>query len=390
MSKIYAYVGNWTVKSQGADGGIGIYEYDAATGSLKYLETVRGDLVAGLLCVNQKCGVLYSIDETQNHAAFGNFGGGGRVAAFKIDPVNGHLSDLGSEQPTFSTLPTYVAQNNNGHFLVVANHGDKQAITKTYRTEDGAYHVATDFSVVNAALYPLDENGAILPACDLMEFPPDLSCNPPHIACLHSVYFDPKSDMAVMSNMKQNELLLLRVDTEKRKLVKLGVLHCKEGNWPRYGAFHPEKNIFYLNNEHALEINVVSYSANGAMEILQTVSSKPDFFLDRTGKRPLQQTDIHISADGRYLYGACRGGGVINVYAIGEDGLLSRAQSFKLEGEAPRGFEIAPDGRFMLVADPEAGTLATIAIGQDGKLSCTGISDHSMAHPAPIVFYCVD
>ncbi len=387
MSKTYAYIGNWTVKSQGADGGIAVYEYDEKEGRLSYIESVRGDLVAGLICADRKRGVIYSIDETQNHASFANFGGGGRVAAFKIDPASGKLSELGSEQPSFSTLPTYVAQDNSGEFLVVANHGDKQAITKTYRGDDGAYHITTDFSVVNAALYPVAEDGSILPACDLMEFPPDISSNPPRIACLHSFYFDPKSDLAMMSNMKQNELLMLRIDRERRRLVKVGVLHCKEGNWPRYGAFHPHKNIFYLNNEHALEINVVSYNANGAMEQLQTVSCQPDFFLDRTGKRPLQQTDIHISADGKYLYGACRGGGVINVYAIGEDGLLSRLQSFKLEGEAPRGFEIAPDGRFLLVADPEAGTVATVAIGEDGRLSATGISDHSMAHPAPIVFY---
>ena len=98
-------------------------------------------------------------------------------------------------------------------------------------------------------------------------------------------------------------------------------------------------------------------------------------------------SDIHISADGRYLYGACRGGGVINAYAIGDDGLLKRLQSLKLEGEAPRGFEISPDGRFLLVADPEAGTISTVAIGPDGRLSLTGIIDRSLGHPAPIVFY---
>lgn len=387
MAKTYAYVGNWTVKSAGADGGIGIYEYDEASGALRHIETVRGDLVAGMLCIDQKRGVLYSIDEAQNHAAFGHFGGGGRVAAFRIDPASGGLTLLGKEQPSFGTLTTYVAQSGDGDFLVVANHGDKQAITKTYRGEDGAYHISTDFSTVNAALYPLETDGAIGACCDLMEFPPDLSFNPPHIACLHAVYFAPDGEHCMMSNMKQNRLMLLRVDPQKRKLVNVAHLDCTEGNWPRYGAFHPEKKLFYLNNEHALEINVVAYDPAGKLELLQTVSSEPDFFLDRTGKKPLQQTDIRISADGRFLYGACRGGGVINVYAIGEDGLLSRLQSFKLEGEAPRGMELSPDGRFLLVADPEAGSISSVCVGEDGRLKLSGILNHALQHPAPIVFY---
>ena len=70
-----------------------------------------------------------------------------------------------------------------------------------------------------------------------------------------------------------------------------------------------------------------------------------------------------------------------------ESGELERIQSLKLEGEAPRGFEIAPDGRFLLVGDPEAHTISTVAIGEDGKLSLTGQLDENTLCPEPFCFY---
>lgn len=388
MGKTYVYVGNWTVKTKGAPGGISAYEYDEGTGALKFIETVRGDLASGMLCIDRKRGVLYSIDEKLDSEQFGMLGGGGRIAAFSIDPETGKIRDLGEEQPTFSTLTTYLAMDGTGKWMVVANHGDKQAVTKAVRSEDGTYHVTTDFSDVTAVLYPVAEDGSLLPAVDVMKFPPDYTFCPAHLACLHFVQFAPDGEHFMMTNMKQSRLLLGCVDRENGRLVIKGTLTCREGNWPRYGTFHPTKKLFYLNNEHGMEINVIRYSENGGMDQIQTVTAEPEFFLDRTGKRPLQQTDIHISRDGRYLYGALRGGGVINVYAVDEEsGEIERIQSMKLPGEAPRGFEIAPDGRFLLVGDPEAHTITTVAIGEDGKLSLTDQLDENTLCPAPFCFY---
>jgi 6-phosphogluconolactonase (cycloisomerase 2 family) len=106
--------------------------------------------------------------------------------------------------------------------------------------------------------------------------------------------------------MKQDCVFMLRIDRSRKKLIICGELACPEGNWPRYGAFHPSKNLFYLNNEHALVVNAIRYDSEGRMEIVQTIDSTPQLDLDTTGKRVLQ-SDLKISADGEYVYNFCRG-----------------------------------------------------------------------------------
>jgi 6-phosphogluconolactonase len=386
--KIFAYAGSWTVQAKGAEGGIGIYEYTEEDGSLRYIDTVRKDIVAGIMCVDQRRGVLYSIDEQQNNPAFAMQGGGGRVIAFSIDSETGALSELGDEQLSFGTLPTYVAQDGMAGWLVVVNHGDKQVITKTAKGPDGALSVFTDFSAVTAALYPLSPDGAILPPCDILAFEPDRSRIPARLPSLHAVYFAPDGEHCIVTNMKQDQVFMIRIDRERKKFTICDVLACPEGNWPRYGAFHPDKKLFYLNNEHALVVNVIQYDEEGKMKIVQTLDANPQFDLDMTGKRVLQ-SDLKISEDGRYVYNFCRGMDAVTVFAVDrENGLLCMIQSLKLNDEGPRGFAISPDGRFLLVANL-SGSVSTLAVGKDGKLSLTGMADHNMEYPGTVNFYSV-
>ena len=386
--KTFAYVGHWTVKAKEPNmGGITIYQYNESDGTLTYVDTVRTDLCAGQMCIDHRRGVLYAIDEAQNSPAFAMQGGGGRVVAFSIDRESGRLTELGAEQPTFGTLTTYAALDGRGEFLVVANHGDKQAITKTARDPDGTYRVVTDFSEVNAVLYPLAGDGAVLPACDMIPFAPDRSQYPARIACLHSVYFAHDGEHCIMTNMKQDQIMMLRVNREKKKLEICDVLDCPKGNWPRYGAFHPTRPLFYLNNEHGHEINVVRYSGDWKLEIIQTVKTAPEGGYPKTPKAAAQ-TEIRISADGRFVYNVIRGVHQATVLAVDkETGLLELVQRIQLRGEGPRDFDISPDGRFLLIGNLESGEVSTVAVGADGLLTDSGVSDKHVQYPGAVYFY---
>ena len=55
MSKIYAYVGNWSFQAKPTKGkGISIFEYEPETGDLKLIETIRPDVAAGQLQLDAK------------------------------------------------------------------------------------------------------------------------------------------------------------------------------------------------------------------------------------------------------------------------------------------------------------------------------------------------
>lgn len=385
--KTFAYVGSWTVQAKdNTKGGIGIYEYDEQTGGLRHLDTVRPDIVSGMMCVDQKRGVLYSVDEQTHSAAYGMQGGGGRVIAFAIDPDTGGLTQI-NEQPAFGTLTAYVDQDGTGDWLVAVNHSDKQVITKYRRMEDGVYQVETDYSTVTAVLYQLEQGGAILPAADLLVFPTDKSVTPARRACLHTVRFAPDGTHCFITNMKQDEMMMYRLDRERGKLVLCSKFNAPPKSFPRYAEFHPEKKLVYVNYEHADILHVLSYGEDGTLKLLQEVDTTPHPQHD-PGKKVIQ-TDLKVSRDGKYLYDFYRGANCVLTFAIEEQtGLLKRIQELPLGGlDSPRGCAIDPNGAFIVVANNLSNTLTTLRIQKDGTLSFVERMEGGMEFPGNVLFY---
>jgi 6-phosphogluconolactonase len=82
--------------------------------------------------------------------------------------------------------------------------------------------------------------------------------------------------------------------------------------------------------------------------------------------------DIHISANGRFLYGSNRGHNSIAVFDINGDGLKLKA-NVPVEGNWPRNFALSPDGRFLLVANQRSGNITVFSIDEKtGIPSFTG------------------
>lgn len=389
--KIFAYVGSWTVQAKDSTkGGIGIYEYSEQTGSLRHIDTVRPDIVSGMMCVDQKRGVLYCVDEQTHSAAYGMQGGGGRVLAFSIHPDTGELTQI-NEQPAFGTLTAYVEQDGTGDWLVAVNHSDKQVITKYRQAEDGSYLVETDYSTVTAVLYPLAPNGAILPAQDVIFFPTDKSVIPARRACLHTVRFAPDGTHCFITNMKQDEIMLYRLDRERGKLVLCSRLDAPAKSFPRYAEFHPKKNLIYVNYEHADILHVFSYGEDGALKLIQEVDTTPHPKHD-PGKKVIQ-TDLKISRDGKYLYDFYRGANCGLVFRVdGQTGLLERIQELPLGSgaDSPRGCAIDPNGAFLVVANNLSNTLTTLRIQEDGTLSLKERLEGGMEFPGNVLFYCAE
>lgn len=388
MGKTFVYVGTWTVQAPEDGGGIGIYAYREEDGSLEHLDTVHRELTAGMICIDQRRGVLYVIDEKENSADFGGEGGGGQVLAFSIDRETGALTELGQAQPSFGTLPAYVAQDGSGNWLVVCNHSERRTVTKYEREIDGRFRVVTEYSAVTAALYPLAADGTIGEAADIVSFPPDRSVCPPKVGCLHFVRFAADGEHLVMTNMKQDMVLAFFLDRKVGTLRECGRLIMPEGNFPHYLAFHPGKPLLYLNNEHAPVLNVVRYDGDWNMEVVQTVVMTPEADRDMTGKK-VMQTDVLVSADGAHVYVPIRGENSIRVFDVDEEtGFLTEKQGFYFGTDGnPRGIALSPDGRFLLAAENANHLVETFAVQQDGSLVWTGQADGSLSYPGNISFY---
>jgi 6-phosphogluconolactonase (cycloisomerase 2 family) len=92
--------------------------------------------------------------------------------------------------------------------------------------------------------------------------------------------------------------------------------------------------------------------ATGALSQQEIIPSVPPGF---TGTN--FTSEIRVSSDGRFIYGANRLSDTIGVFSIGPDGRLKQVSHASTLGDYPRIFTIDPSGRFVAVGNQRATTL---------------------------------
>ena len=73
--------------------------------------------------------------------------------------------------------------------------------------------------------------------------------------------------------------------------------------------------------------------------------------VEKDFKGKIHGADIHISADGKFLYETNRGDlNTISLFSIAKDGHLTFIETISTLGKGPRNFSIDPSDNFLLVA----------------------------------------
>ncbi|MGM9522467.1 MAG: lactonase family protein [Oscillospiraceae bacterium] len=378
--KTYVYVGNWNTRGEG---GIGIYDYDPSTGEAKYIKTVREDIVAGLIVADKKRGVIYSIDERSDNPDMPGKGGGGRVFSLRVDPETGNLEEI-SRQSAFGSMPAYITDDGTGNGLLLCNHSGNENITRIVKDENGHYRLERIFNDTAIMHYPINDDGSLGEPDDAYITPADGEI----YSCLHSVNLAPDGRSLVVCERNQDKAYLMHFDADSKKLVLDDTEQfergkgIKDGHCPRYSAFHPTKPFVYINSEYLPRLTVLRYGAE--LETIEIVDVTPP----SAGDRKFSQSDLCVSADGRFLYTMYRGVNMVCVYAIDQDtGIPEFVQEIALSGEGPRGFKFSPDGRFLLVANLDSKDVTTLAVADDGRLTETEYRTFGQEHPGNVTFY---
>jgi 6-phosphogluconolactonase (cycloisomerase 2 family) len=157
-----------------------------------------------------------------------------------------------------------------------------------------------------------------------------------------------------------------------------GFVSTPPGDGPRHFAFHPNGMWMYSIQEEASTIMFWEFNpATGALSAQQIIPSVPPGF---TGTD--FTSEIRVSADGNFVYGANRLSDTIGVFSVGPDGRLTQVSHASTLGDYPRIFTIDPSGQFVAVANQRADNVTTFRIdhqqgddqGQDilGSLKFTG------------------
>jgi len=144
-----------------------------------------------------------------------------------------------------------------------------------------------------------------------------------------------------------------------------GEIRTKAGAGPRHLAFHPSGRFLYLLTETTATIGAYAVDpGNGMLKELQFVDVlAPDY------SGPIAAADLHVTPDGRFIYGSERRTSTLTGFRIDPGtGTLSRIGQWPTE-TTPRGFAIEPRGRFLLAVGLDSHRMTVYRVGPDGALT---------------------
>lgn len=310
--------------------GIHLFDVNDETGEWSRVGGVSGIENPSFVAAHPLGEWLYAVSETE----------AGEIVSYRYDGEAGLLAEL-NRQPTEGVHPCHLRVDSTGWWLVAVNY--------------------TSGSV---CLYPLGVNGEIGPIADLVRHegrgPREDRQERAHA---HSIFPIPNTNDWLVSDLGTDGLYVYGLDAERGKLVHRCVTRTNPGAGPRHVAFHPAKPYVYSVEELSACVSVYRYDASHTdipFELQQTVTTLPD---DYTGENLC--ADIHLTADGNYLYASNRGHDSVAVYRVRDDGLLEPQGHSPTLGSSPRNFAVIAD-RWLFAANQNSDTIVSFRLNADG------------------------
>lgn len=335
-SEYLVYTGAYTKSS---DEGINIFKLKTETGELQHLNTVTGISNPSFLAIDPQNKYLYAVNEISDYQGRKS----GAVTAFSIDHKNYSLKLL-NQRASFGESPCYVQVDKSGKSLMVANYGGG-----------------------NITIYPILEGGQIGEASKVIDHNNEQTDENAHAHCIIP---DPENNFALAVDLGVDKIFIYKLDPGKAMLTPHSSLAFKDGAGPRHVTFHPNKKYAYCINELNSTVSALKFDkTKGTLTELQTITTLPKEY-----KGDNSCADIHVSPDGRFLYGSNRGHNSIVIYSIDQTtGQLTHVDHASTLGDWPRNFSIDPTGKVLLVAHQKSNDIFTFFIdNKTGKLNATG------------------
>ncbi len=332
----------------------GIYtlQFDSETGVLSAQELVATLPNPSYLYLSPDKNNLYAVQETDN------FGGksSGALSAFTI---HGDMSlTLINTVPTNGANPCHISANPNGKTLSVTN-----------------------YSGGNLALYEIAPDGKLSEAFQMIQH----SGNGPNkdrqeAAHLHSSQFTNDGKTLLTADLGIDQFGIYHLEDGKFAAAKQAFVPMKGGSGPRHFALSPDKKYVYVLNE--LSSTIATFRAKKSKYKITDEQST----LQHDFKGESYAADIHLTADGKFLYTSNRGENSIAIFKRLPKGKLQYIGSEPVRGDWPRNFTIDPSGKYLLVANQRSNNIVVFRINPiTGGLSY--VSQTSLPRPVCLVFY---
>lgn len=342
------YVGTYT---KGEAEGIFVYSFNDQSGKLVDLKIPVVSNSPSFLAISPNKKYLYAVNELADAEP----DQGGAVAAFKIEK-KGSLSPL-NRVLTHGAHPAHVSLSPNGKRLVTSNYTGGSI---------SLFDVNDDGTLTELVQRIQHEGRSTFPGRQ----------GEPHA---HSARFDALGKLLYVADLGIDELKIYQVSADGKQLLPNAQPFVKmaKGAGPRHFDFSVDGNFIYVINELNSTITVL-IKYGGVWKEIQTIKTLPKDF-----KGESWCADIHLSADGRFVYGSNRGHNSIAVFTRDKtSGRLEMIQTIPVEGNWPRNFTLDPTGKFLLVANEKSNDITVFRIDElTGKLKYTGLK---VQNPSPV------
>ena len=314
--KTYMLIGTYT---SGKSEGIYVYDFNTLTGETSYKSKIKASNPS-YLTVSPNQQYIYAAFELNGKT------GGGKIGAYHFDKKTAELNFI-NEQSSNGDDPCFVTTDNSGKWVSAAN-----------------------YSGGSLAIFKVAKNGGLDSASTVIQHSgSSTNKDRQEKAHVHSTFFTKDSRFLLVPDLGMDKVMLYSFNQQTGKLHTAAQPFAKtvDGSGPRHVAFSPNNKFVYLIQELTGKVVTYQYS-NGKMKSVQEISAAEPGFTGFMGS-----ADIHVSADGKFLYCSNRGdANTITIFKINPvNGKLAVVGFQSTQGKGPRNFSLDPSGNFLLVAN---------------------------------------
>lgn len=181
----------------------------------------------------------------------------------------------------------------------------------------------------------------------------------------HAILTSPDNRHVLATNMGSDVVLTFKFDAKTGTLTQASNAVTADKAGPRHLVFHPNRKYAYVITELSGDIIVNHYDAKtGQLHPIQTISLMP-----AGGAKPWA-ADLHITSDGKFIYGSERTTSTITGFKVdAATGKLSRIGEVPTQKQ-PRGFGIDPKDKYLFAVGEQSHALTAYSINaQTGALT---------------------
>ncbi|MEM1339291.1 MAG: lactonase family protein [Bacteroidota bacterium] len=340
MKHATLFVGTYT---DGTSEGIYTLKFNAENGTLDSL-MLKAELTnPSFLAISADNKFVYAVQETADYDSLG-----GGISAFA---VKGGLLEVLNSKGSGGAHPCHVALSGEGQLAV------------------------SNYTGGNLAIFDLNANGGLGDRQLIDHKVLDTS----KAAHVHKAHFN--EDGLFASDLGLDVIQWYDHQPHGWIPAVQASLELPDEAGPRHFVFNTDRSVMYVINELNATLTVFKRDAEGRFIPIQTENTiAPDW----TGQKSC--ADIHLSPDGRFLYGSNRGENTIVIFSVDQEtGKIALVGRESVRGDWPRNFVLDPSGNHILVANQRSNTITIFRRDREkGTLEYT--SQFELGSPVCLVF----